>query len=147
MVFKLVSFKFMGNKILGKRSRSFYRGFNERQLDYLQQKFETIATDGVLDKEKFKKSYRITETICSMFFREVDFDEDSSIDEYEFICAVHSLCSCSIEELGAIFFRMLTQGGKRLDEKSLLLFTATCLKYNGYLEKRDVKDIEIKAEN
>ena len=50
-----------------------------------------------------------------MFFREVDFDESSNIDEYEFICAVHSLCSCTIEELGAIFFRILTQGKKKLD--------------------------------
>lgn len=29
----------MGNKILGKRSRNFYKGFNERQLNYLRDKF------------------------------------------------------------------------------------------------------------
>lgn len=43
----------MGNKILGRRSRSFYKGFNERQVDYLKQKFETISTDGKVDKKKF----------------------------------------------------------------------------------------------
>jgi hypothetical protein len=29
----------MGNKILGKRSRSFYKGFNAAQLDYIKEKF------------------------------------------------------------------------------------------------------------
>ena len=72
----------MGNKILGKRSRSFYRGFNDRQVDYIKQKFETISTDGLINKEKFKKAYRLSDTACDKFFSEVDFDEDSNIDEY-----------------------------------------------------------------
>ena len=72
----------MGNKVLGKRSRSFYRGFNERQIDYLQQKFESISTNGAIDKDKFKKSYRVSDALCELFFKEVDFDEDSNVDEY-----------------------------------------------------------------
>lgn len=43
----------MGNKILGKRSRSFYKGFNERQMDYLRQKFEMISANGILNSKKF----------------------------------------------------------------------------------------------
>jgi hypothetical protein len=43
----------MGNKILGRRSRSFYKGFNEKQVDYLKQKFETFSNEGKLDKNKF----------------------------------------------------------------------------------------------
>jgi hypothetical protein len=40
----------MGNKVLGRRSRSFYKGFNERQIDYLKQKFETFAEKGAINK-------------------------------------------------------------------------------------------------
>ena len=137
----------MGNKILGKRSRSFYRGFNDRQVDYIKQKFETISTDGLINKEKFKKAYRLSDTACDKFFSEVDFDEDSNIDEYEFICAVHSLCSSTIEELGGIFFRILTRGKKSLSEKELLSFTSTCLKYNAYLAKTEIKEKDIEREN
>lgn len=43
----------MGNKILGKRSRSFYKGFNQRQLDYLHDKFESLSEKGVLSKPAF----------------------------------------------------------------------------------------------
>lgn len=43
----------MGNKILGRRSRSFYKGFNDKQIDYLKQKFEIISIDGKVDKKKF----------------------------------------------------------------------------------------------
>jgi len=49
----------MGNKILGKRSRTFYRGFNPRQLEYLKDKFETFSVDKVIDKELFMKAYQI----------------------------------------------------------------------------------------
>lgn len=70
----------MGNKILGRRSRSFYRGFNERQVDYLKQKFETFSLNGKLDKKKFMEAYKINEAICAKFLGEVDFDEDSEID-------------------------------------------------------------------
>ena len=87
----------MGNKILGKRSRSFYKGFNDRQMDYLRQKFEMISNKGILDPKKFMESYKLTKQCSDNFFMEVDFDEDSEVDEYEFICAAHSLCSCTIE--------------------------------------------------
>jgi len=40
----------MGNKILGKRSRNFYKGFNERQLTYLRDKFESLSEGGVLKR-------------------------------------------------------------------------------------------------
>ncbi len=40
----------MGNKVLGRRSRSFYKGFNERQVDYLKQKFETFSEKGMINK-------------------------------------------------------------------------------------------------
>ena len=50
----------MGNKILGKRSRSFYKGFNDRQMDYLRQKFEMISNKGILDPKKFMESYKLT---------------------------------------------------------------------------------------
>jgi hypothetical protein len=43
----------MGNKILGKRSRNFYKGFNERQVNYIKDKFDVIATNKQLDKNKF----------------------------------------------------------------------------------------------
>lgn len=43
----------MGNKILGKRSRSFYKGFNERQLAYLKEKFDSLSEKEVLKKEIF----------------------------------------------------------------------------------------------
>ncbi len=33
----------MGNQILGKRSRSFYMGFNQRQVDYIKEKFSVMA--------------------------------------------------------------------------------------------------------
>lgn len=40
----------MGNKILGKRSRNFYKGFNERQLTYLKDKFESLSEKGALKR-------------------------------------------------------------------------------------------------
>jgi hypothetical protein len=33
----------MGNCILGKRSKNFYRGFNDRQIEYIREKFETLS--------------------------------------------------------------------------------------------------------
>lgn len=64
----------MGNKVLGRRSRSFYRGFNERQVDYIKQKFETISADGKLDKNKFMSAYKINTIICDKFISEMDID-------------------------------------------------------------------------
>jgi hypothetical protein len=39
----------------------------------------------------------------------VDFDESGELDEYEFICAVHSFCNMTIEELGSLLFGMCEQ--------------------------------------
>ena len=35
----LLYLKNMGNKVLGKRAKSFYRGFSVRQVEYLKEKF------------------------------------------------------------------------------------------------------------
>ena len=70
----------MGNKILGRRSRSFYKGFNDRQMDYLRQKFEMISKDGVMDSKKLMQVYKLTQSCCDRFYQEVDFDENSQID-------------------------------------------------------------------
>ncbi len=51
IIFKFKSYIIkMGNKVLGRRSRSFYKGFNERQVDYLKQKFETFSEKGMINK-------------------------------------------------------------------------------------------------
>ena len=72
----------MGNKILGRRSKSFYRGFNEKQINYLKEKFETMSKKGTLDKKLFMEAYKLTDAICDRYFSEADFDENSEIDEY-----------------------------------------------------------------
>lgn len=64
----------MGNKILGKRSRSFYKGFNEKQIDYIKQKFDTMSTNGILDEKKFADAYKLNEYITKQFYSFVDFD-------------------------------------------------------------------------
>lgn len=69
----------MGNKILGKRSRSFYKGFNQRQLDYLHDKFESLSEKGVLSKPAFIQAYKIDGSLCDAFFADADFDEEGSI--------------------------------------------------------------------
>ena len=74
-----------------------------------------ISTNGKLDKIKFMDAYKLSDTICDKFLNEADFDEDSNMDEYEFICMVHTLCSQSIEELGSMFFRILTKGKSDLN--------------------------------
>lgn len=55
-------------------------------------------------------AYKLNDTTCDKFLSEADFDQDSNMDQYQFICMVHSLCSQTIEELGATFFRILTKG-------------------------------------
>jgi hypothetical protein len=70
----------MGNKILGKRSRSFYRGFNDRQVEYLKEKFEMISVNGKLDKAKFCQAYRLEPDISDLFLASTDFDEDDGVD-------------------------------------------------------------------
>lgn len=97
----------MGNKILGKRSRSFYKGFNERQLTYLKEKFESLSEKDVLKKDAFIDVYKINEQIFNAFMAEADFDEGGSIELYEFICAVSYLCNLTVEELGQKLFKML----------------------------------------
>lgn len=99
-----------------------------------------MSKKGILDKKLFMKAYKITEIVCDRYFSEVDFDENSEIDEYEFICSVHSLCSMTIEELGHIFYKILTRGKSELNSKSLEHFTKTCLSYNAYLNKKKIDD-------
>ena len=49
----------MGNIILGKRSRNFYKGFNDRQLNYIKEKFSIMSERNkenvFLNKKKFKE--------------------------------------------------------------------------------------------
>ena len=131
----------MGNKILGKRSRSFYKGFNERQLDYIKEKFATMQKSGCLDKNLFKTAYQLNDSICKQFYNFVDFDESSEIDEYEFICAVHTFCNMTVKELGGLFYDMCMNGGKKsMKEADLKQFTEICLKYNYYLEKSKISE-------
>jgi len=137
----------MGNQILGKRSRSFYKGFNERQLNYIHEKFETLSVKGTLDRKLFMDSYRLDEHLCEKFFTEIDFTEDKNVDEYEFVCAVHSLCSSTVQELGNLLFMMCTRTGGDMTEKNLLHFTSMCLSYNTYLEKKKININEIGKAN
>ena len=64
----------MGNKILGKRSRSFYKGFNERQIDYIKQKYASICKNNKFDKQQFRKAYQLNDLIAGQFFTFVNFD-------------------------------------------------------------------------
>ena len=104
----------MGNQILGKRSRNFFKGFNERQVDYIKEKFSVMAKKGKegepleLDKSKFIEEYKLTELLTDRFFELMNFDEQGGIDEYEFICAVHSFCNMTVSELGETLFNMVT---------------------------------------
>jgi hypothetical protein len=53
----------MGNKILGKRSRSFYQGFNDRQVTYIKEKFSVFSRKGTLDKSLFMDEYKLNDII------------------------------------------------------------------------------------
>ena len=107
----------MCNKILGKRSRNYYKGFNERQVDYIKEKFSVMSVKSpnksddffILDKDKFTEEYKLSAKLAEKFFDAVNFDENSGVDEYEFICAVHSFCNMTISELGAILYDMITK--------------------------------------
>ena len=57
----------MGNKILGKRSRSFYKGFNQRQMDYVHEKFETLSEKGFLSKQSFADAYKLNDFVAERF--------------------------------------------------------------------------------
>lgn len=70
----------MGNKILGKRSRNFYKGFNERQLDYLKEKFESLSENGELIKNKFIEAYQLDDNLYSAFLTTANFDDEGGID-------------------------------------------------------------------
>lgn len=89
----------------------------------------------------------MNEGLCGKFLAEVDFDEDTNIDEYEFICMVHSLCSLTIEELGLMFYRLLTKSKNDLTKQKLYFFTETCLKYNAFMEKQQIQLKEIQKIN
>ena len=64
----------MGNQILGKRSRNFFKGFNERQVDYIKEKFSVMAKKdkegqlGELDRNKFIEEYKLTDLLADRFF-------------------------------------------------------------------------------
>lgn len=64
----------MGNKILGKRSRNFYKGLNDRQLSYIKEKFSTISKNNALDRDMFMNEYKLSVTLVDKFFEFVDFD-------------------------------------------------------------------------
>lgn len=73
----------MGNKILGKRSRNFYKGFNQRQLNYLKDKFESLSQEGKLKKDLFINAYQLDPTndsLFEVFCKEADFDESGGIE-------------------------------------------------------------------
>lgn len=40
--------------------------------------------------------YKLSQTLVDKFFDFVDFDESNGIDEYEFICAVHTFCNMTV---------------------------------------------------
>ena len=78
---------------------------------------------------------------------EADFDEEGGIDEYEFICMVSHLCNLTVDEIGSRLFKMLARGSKGLKEKDLEPFTRMCMFYNGYVEKKEVTEAEVKKAN
>ncbi len=92
----------------------------------------------MLDSGKFIDEYQLNEKLAKEFFSIMDFDEEGSIDEYEFICAVHSLCNMTVSELGAYLFEIVTKnnGAEKLDESQLMNFTSVCIKYNATLENK-----------
>ncbi len=63
----------------------------------------------VLDTGKFIDEYQLTKKLAEKFFEVMNFDEEGGIDEYEFICAVHSLCNMTVSELGAYLFEIVTK--------------------------------------
>lgn len=69
-----------------------------------------------LDKSKFIEEYKLTEVLADKFFELMNFDEQGGIDEYEFICAVHSFCNMTVSELGETLFSMVTS---KIGKKSL----------------------------
>lgn len=103
----------MGNKILGKRSRNFYRGFNDRQINYLKEKFDSLSEKGELKKQLFIIAYQLDDELYDAFSATADFDESGGIDEYEFICLVSYFCNLTTEELGTKIFQILV--GKKSD--------------------------------
>jgi hypothetical protein len=102
-----------------------------------------VSTNGKLDKSKFTQAYQLSDVLCDKFLSEADFEEDANMDEYEFVCMVHSLCSRTIEELGSMFFKILTKNKTDLNEKNLLPFTRMCLLYNAYLNKTEINESDI----
>jgi hypothetical protein len=60
---------------------------------------------------------------------------------------VSSFCNLTLEELGTKIFGMLVGKGSDLNEDTLMAFTRVCLKYNAYLENKEVKEAEVKKVN
>lgn len=67
----------------------------------------------VLDRNKFIDEYQLTLKLADEFFSMMNFDEEGGIDEYEFVCAVHSLCNMTVSELGANLFEIVTNNGAK----------------------------------
>ena len=63
----------------------------------------------MLDSGKFIDEYQLNDKLAKEFFSIMNFDEEGGIDEYEFICAVHSLCNMTVSELGAYLFEIVTK--------------------------------------
>ena len=78
--------------------------------------------------------------IYKAFMIEANFDSEGGIDEYEFICMVSHLCNLTTNELGSQMFKMLANKKVSLKVKDLLPFTMMCLKYNAYIEKKEITD-------
>ena len=51
--------------------------------------------------------------VCDQFYKFVDFDESNDIDEYEFICAVHTFCNMTVTELGGLFYDICITGSNK----------------------------------
>lgn len=49
----------MGNQILGKRSRNYYKGFNDKQINYIKEKFSVMSKGDYLDIDKFTEEYKL----------------------------------------------------------------------------------------
>lgn len=57
----------MGNQILGKRSRNYYKGFNDKQIDYIKEKFSVMSKGDYLDIDKFTEEYKLDSKLALSF--------------------------------------------------------------------------------
>ena len=59
-----------------------------------------LSEKGVIRKDLFMESYKMNDFVTDKFFDQMDFTEDKKIEEYEFVCMAHCLCSMTVEEIG-----------------------------------------------